>query len=813
MLGGGILLLMVLLPLAVTTLNAQERLPKPDPPQVNGRTVSWDAVENAVGYRLRWRRSDQNWNQAPRLDTSATHHTFSAAELPDGPAYRVQVRALSGDRAQRDNSPWSDAADLTATVPATATPTPTATLTPTLTHTPTDTPTPTATTTPTLTATPADRLKPVTGLRFLPSNGAGLGTFQWDLLPKPDGEFHRTFQVRYRPHDAAQWQSEAGFYGVFNLMQVRDWSPYVPWQVQVRAVDEEQPHLNGEWSAVATMQPLPRPTATYTPSPTHTFTATSTHSPTPTFTHTPTYTYTPTFTPTPTFTHTPTYTYTPTFTLTPTDTYTPSPTPVGKLEKVTGLYFTPSHTAGFGILHWSPIMLSDGTAHAAYEVRYRPHANEVWLIEPSRAHVLDLTRLRDWSPYIPWQVQVRAINLDDYRLHGDWSDTITMQPLPTPIPTSTPTLTPSNTPLPPLGRIDEITVIHGYHVVDGEIFSTRDYLLCIDFVGDPDSTENIGVTINGDSLLSISLLEYLDWEKWLGEALGSRKSGASVTSVSENENQINLEDLEEFEKCYYLLGRTLPLIGNRYCAYTFRGNERSKEKCISIIQVIDASTPIPPTSTNTPTSIPTATFTATATATPQPITLTNPSGLRLSGSNFCWNNVPHASGYRINKSGGFFAEFAITDDPASDADHSTTDPGGGSGGSTCRNIGSLRPGLVLSVKALGSGRYRDSGWSYFSVPRPTARPTQRPPTAVPPTRVPPTRLPPTLHPTDPPARLYHYQELRLVPCMQDGQPGLCQERRQCSRVCWVNSSHVCWNHRCGGWGRTGAFIPAALPGS
>ncbi|MCY3934565.1 MAG: hypothetical protein OXG09_01040 [Chloroflexi bacterium] len=178
----------------------------------------------------------------------------------------------------------------------------------------------------------------MTGLRFLPSTGAGLGTFQWDLLPKPDGEFHRTFQVRYRPHDAAQWQSEAGFYGVFNLMQVRDWSPYVPWQVQVRAVDEEQPHLNGEWSAVATMQPLPRPTATYTPSPTHTFTATPTHSPTPTFTHTPTYTYTPTFTPTPTFTHTPTYTYTPTYSPTPTYTYTPTNTPTPTAT------FTPTYT-------------------------------------------------------------------------------------------------------------------------------------------------------------------------------------------------------------------------------------------------------------------------------------------------------------------------------------------------------------------------------------------------------------------------------------------------------------------------------------
>ncbi|MCY4106708.1 MAG: hypothetical protein OXG02_08400, partial [Chloroflexi bacterium] len=218
--------------------------------------------------------------------------------------------------------------------------------------------------------------------------------------------------------------------------------------------------------------------------------------------------------------------------------------------------------------------------------------------------------------------------------------------------------------------------------------------------------------------------------------------------------------------------------------------------------VLQTSTP-----TNTPTLIPP---TATPSPTPQPITLTNPSGLRLSGSDFCWNNVPHASGYQINKSGGFFAEFAIADDPADDADHSTTNPGGGSGGSTCRNIGSLRPGLVLSVKALGSGRYRDSGWSYYTVPRPTARPTQRP-TQRPPTAVPPTTVPPTTQPRV--AHLYTHMEYRYVSCTQNGQFGFCQERRQCSKVCWVDARHICWNHRCGGWARTGAFISAALPGS
>ena len=940
MLGGGILLLMVLLPLAIATLNAQERLPQPDPPQVNGRTVSWNAVENAAGYRLRWRRSDQNWNQAPRLDTSATHHTFSTAELPDGAAYRVQVRALSGDRAQRDNSPWSDAADLTATVPATATPMPTATLTPTLTHTPTDTPTPTATTTPTLTATPADRLKPVTGLRFLPSNGAGLGTFQWDLLPKPDGEFHRTFQVRYRPHDAAQWQSEAGFYGVFNLMQVRDWSPYVPWQVQVRAVDEEQPHLNGEWSAVATMQPLPRPTATYTPSPTHTFTATPPHSPTPTFTHTPTYTYTPTFTLTPTYTYTPspTATFTPTHTPTPTplptlpaptgltwnptlnefswkkvahasgikgtdcsghylvkqvmtasehgttapgpplffgvkregyndiicpegqdfclirwanivgyendpensntlsvkacgdgvnwadspfasikahetssyvppdactrtlpnhpgyeldyvtspveflsstgnlycsyyrqyvctkldnednwaskiivgdairsafalladdesasrqsfdvraeidrlvaaqidpsilyvewemnafeiqptpcydtsrpfspptlgpwaregqrlvitwtgkgDVYeiridgedspeaefytlsrelpdasyeffyirnipehthhtfsirasynairktgqvvraasdwvtlvlktatpipsiTPLPTstpwptatPQGKLGRVTGLRFAPQHiTNRLGTLNWDFMVTSGLGYHRDYEVRYRPNETASWLTEPALYYYFELSSVNDWSPYIPWQAQVRAIHADNPSLHGDWSEVITLQALPTP--------TPSQSPTPLLGNVTHLAFLYDDRLIEGELDPI--HLLCVDYDGDL-HLPNLWfyVFIDASTYGAFNASVPLDYElrSWLARAANAGDDGHTL-----------LERIEHHDRCATLPDSAIPTINRKrtYCVHAYREDEKSNTLCATASLELIAGTPKP----------------------------------------------------------------------------------------------------------------------------------------------------------------------------------------------------------------------------
>ena len=915
MLGVGVLLLL-LLPLAVATLNAQERLPKPDPPQVNGRTVSWAAVENAAGYRLRWRRNDQNWNQAPRLDTSATQYTFSTEEMPDGPAYRVQVRALSGDREQWNNSSWSDAADLTATLPPT--PTPTATLTPTLTLTPTDTATPTATATPTPTATPAGRLKPVTGLRFLSSNGAGLGTLQWDLLPSSDGEFHRTFQVRYRPHDAAEWQSEAGFYGVFNLMQVRDWSPYVPWQVQVRAVDEEQPHLNGEWSAVATMQPLPRPTATYTPSPTHTFTATPTHSPTPTFTHTPTYTYTPTFTPTPTFTHTPTYTYTPTYSPTPTYTYTPTntPSPTATFTPTHTPTPTPSPTATFTLtptplptlpaptgLTWNPTLnefswkkVTHASNKKGGECAYYVVRNEL----KSSVGGIEITYDFDLSSPMPegyndiicpdgkdyclirWRTVEGSANDSVGRSKlavkacGDgvhWEDSpesfiFAHAPSTIVLSTRCTQTYPDHTGFrsefvsKPVEYSSEddykyCTEYHQYVCVNRAVENTANLFNKIGgYIGSAFAgykggkggsvagkvigqfvTEKVAKEIDKRQLyieqegLISSPKPCIDTQnpypaptfdnRWRlnGNRLEVPWTGESL------HYDIKIDGVESLEARQYIryLGR-LPedlrlhksryerqIAPNTHHSISIRANAiqdygqvvRAASEWVTL--VLQTSTP-----TNTPTLIPP---TATPSPTPQPITLTNPSGLRLSGSDFCWNNVPHASGYQINKSGGFFAEFAIADDPADDADHSTTNPGGGSGGSTCRNIGSLRPGLVLSVKALGSGRYRDSGWSYYTVPRPTARPTQRPPTAVPPTRVPPTRLPPTLHPTDPPARLYHYQELRLVPCMQDGQPGLCQERRQCSRVCWVNSSHVCWNHRCGGWGRTGAFIPAALPGS
>ena len=114
-------------------------------------TVAWDAVENAAGYRLRWRLAGNDW-LTTRL--SAEHRAYQFAELQVGGSYEVQVQALGDGVTCEEEGEWSRA--LPFTLHPTVTPTDTPTYTPTFTptNTPTDTPTHTPTFTPIPTNTP-----------------------------------------------------------------------------------------------------------------------------------------------------------------------------------------------------------------------------------------------------------------------------------------------------------------------------------------------------------------------------------------------------------------------------------------------------------------------------------------------------------------------------------------------------------------------------------------------------------------------------------------------------------------------------------
>ena len=186
------------------------------------------------------------------------------------------------------------------------------------------------------------------------------------------------------------------------------------------------------------------------------------------------------------------------------------------------------------------------------------------------------------------------------------------------------------------------------------------------------------------------------------------------------------------------------------------------------------NTPVPPTNTPVP---PTNTPPPTATK----IKLPKPTGLSLSGSNFCWNNVANASGYDVNKGGGF-----------STGETSTQS------GRTCQNVGSVYTGLVLSVRAKGSGAYSDSDWSNYLVQATAVPPTNtpRPPTQKPPTPVPPTPKPPTATPRV--AVIVKYSENRTAYCPIFGR--ICAQVRTCEKTCW-QGTNICWNfgRNCTAW--------------
>ncbi len=113
-------------------------------------TVAWDAVENAAGYRLRWRLTGIDW-LTTRL--SAEHRAYQFAELQVGVPYEVQVQALGDGVTCEEEGEWSRALPFTLLPTDTPTNTPTDTPTFTPTNTPTDTPTHTPSFTPTDTPT------------------------------------------------------------------------------------------------------------------------------------------------------------------------------------------------------------------------------------------------------------------------------------------------------------------------------------------------------------------------------------------------------------------------------------------------------------------------------------------------------------------------------------------------------------------------------------------------------------------------------------------------------------------------------------
>ncbi len=113
-------------------------------------TVAWESVENATGYRLRWRMPGGDWLTAT---LSASHRAYQFAELQVSVEYEVQVQARGDGHTCEAEGAWSSVVLLTLHPTATPTNTPTDTPTFTPTNTPTDTPTATATFTPTDTPT------------------------------------------------------------------------------------------------------------------------------------------------------------------------------------------------------------------------------------------------------------------------------------------------------------------------------------------------------------------------------------------------------------------------------------------------------------------------------------------------------------------------------------------------------------------------------------------------------------------------------------------------------------------------------------
>ncbi len=282
------------------------------------RTVSWNMVEGASRYRMRWSLPGGEW-QFASVSAAATQYTFSESEQPLGVTHAVQVRALGDGQQYEAKGPWS------AVLRMTTGPTPTPSITPIPSNTPVPTNTPTPTDIPTDTATPTDSppkdLLSARNLRHL-----------WGITVAWDPVIGAT---RYR----LRWALSGGEWRFKTVVSsptqytIGGLSAGLTYNVQVRALsDGKQYEEKGPWSGVLQLEASPSvtpsdtPVATDTPTSTPTNTATSTPTPRPTNTATDTPTATPTNTPTSTPTNTPTNTPTPRPTNTATDTPTATPT-------------------------------------------------------------------------------------------------------------------------------------------------------------------------------------------------------------------------------------------------------------------------------------------------------------------------------------------------------------------------------------------------------------------------------------------------------------------------------------------------------
>ena len=101
-----IVLLLSSLILTALIVFSQSDLAVPANLRANGRTVSWDAVLNASGYRLRW-LSENGTLQYVETAASTTQYTFT--QLTDGVGYPVYVQAKGDGSQYESEGPWSSA--------------------------------------------------------------------------------------------------------------------------------------------------------------------------------------------------------------------------------------------------------------------------------------------------------------------------------------------------------------------------------------------------------------------------------------------------------------------------------------------------------------------------------------------------------------------------------------------------------------------------------------------------------------------------------------------------------------------------------
>ena len=425
-----------------------------NPRLVAGRTVAWDPVFGAIGYRLLLAGGG-----AFRLETvDAPRTEYSFGNLRAGVRYSVQVSALGDGQRYEKQGRWSKVVGLT--LPQIASPTPsatntatntvtailtstdtnTATFTPTdtptftPTFTPTDTPTNTptiaatntATDTPTATNSPTATLtEPATAtlaaLRKLPApeNFRALSedTVAWDAVEGAD-----RYRVRLDPPNAERILKRVDppqTQYTFENLQAG-----LLYRVRVRAMGDEVVYqLLSDWSIALTLMPgaTAEPTATETPSDTPTNTATAT--PTATSTNTPTESLTNTAT------------FTPTSTNTPSPTATDTPAPLCELSKPDNLISVAETTVA-----WDAVESATG-----YRLRWKMAGGD-WLTAtlPASHRAYQFAELQ---VSVPYEVQVQALG-DGVTCEeeGEWSGAIEVVLLPTATPTNTPTNTPTFTP-------------------------------------------------------------------------------------------------------------------------------------------------------------------------------------------------------------------------------------------------------------------------------------------------------------------------------------------------------------------------------